>query len=402
VKRLPPLRLRRALVREAGRDLEREVWVSRGRVTAADAGPGAAVAEIDLEGRPLREGFVNGHDHLDFSTFPPLGRPPYPNVYAWARDVDGGSTDPAVTAALSVALPDRLFLGGLRNLLCGFTAVAHHNVFHRSMGRDEFPVRVLQKYDFAHSPGLTPQLRKSYRTSDRRIPWMVHAGEGTDEASRLELARLAEENVLRQNTVVIHGIAFGEAEAQAMAKARAALVWCPESNLRLYGVTAPPRLFLDAGVRVGLGSDSPVSGVRDPLSNLAAARREHAMSDASLLEMATRGTADAARLPLGGLVPGDPADLVAFSSEAALLEGDRRAIALVMVHGRPRYGEPGLMEASGVPLLRLCVDGAPRAMDLALGRRAAALVRKHPALRRVPWLSDVRFDDGDSTLGGDR
>jgi cytosine/adenosine deaminase-related metal-dependent hydrolase len=386
---------------EAG-EVAREVWTSKGRVVAAEAVAGGEVAEIDLDGRVLREGFVNGHDHLDFSTFPPLGNPPYANVYDWARDVDGGSADPRVAEALSVALPDRLFLGGLRNLLCGFTAVAHHNTFHRSMARDDFPVRVLQKYEFAHSPGLTKHLRKTYRTTDRRIPWMVHAGEGVDEASRLELARLREENVLRQNTVVIHGIAFGETEARAMAEAKAALIWCPESNRRLYGATAQPRLYLEAGVRVGLGSDSPVSGVRDPLSNLAAARREAAIPDGTLLEMATRGTAESARLPLGGLAPGDAADLVAFTSEAALLDGDRRAIALVVVDGRPLYGEPGLMEVAGIPTLRLCVDGALRAIALPLGRRARALVRKHPSLRRVRWLSEVRFDDQDSTLGGNR
>src|SRR6185295_8149229 len=107
--------------------------------------------------------------------------PPYPNVYAWARDVDAGVGDPIVAAALAVPLADRLFLGGLRNLLSGVTAVAHHNPFHRSMARKDFPVRVLEKYEFAHSAGLTPALRKSYRTTDRRIPWMVHAGEGTDE-----------------------------------------------------------------------------------------------------------------------------------------------------------------------------------------------------------------------------
>ena len=38
-------------------------------------------------------GLVNAHDHLDFSTFPFLGRPPYASVYEWAADVDGGASD---------------------------------------------------------------------------------------------------------------------------------------------------------------------------------------------------------------------------------------------------------------------------------------------------------------------
>ncbi len=204
------LLLRNARAWQDGELLLSDVAVDGQRVTAIgppDTLP-RAEREVDLGGRILFPGLVNGHDHLDFSTFPPLGRPPYPNVYAWASDVDGGAGDPAVQAALAVPLPDRLFLGGIRNLLAGVTAVAHHNPYHRSLGRRGFPVRVLAKYGFAHSPGLTRNLRRTYRTTDRRIPWMVHAAEGTDARSRSELLALMEANVLRQNTVIIHGIAL--------------------------------------------------------------------------------------------------------------------------------------------------------------------------------------------------
>src|SRR5262249_15056444 len=162
-------------------------------------GHGAAPDRVvDLEGRLILPGLLNGHDHLDFSTFPALGRPPYASLYDWARDVDGGKDDPAARAALDVDLVDRLFLGGLRNLLAGVTAVAHHGAFHRSLARPSFPVRVLERYSFAHSPGLTRDLKKTYRTTDRRIPWMVHAAEGTDARCRSEVALLAEKNLLRQ------------------------------------------------------------------------------------------------------------------------------------------------------------------------------------------------------------
>jgi len=375
--------------------VRRDVRVHLSRVAGEGDAASSDSVVVDLEGRRLMPGLLNGHDHLDFSTFPLLGRPPYANVYAWARDVDAGAGDPSVTAALAVPLVDRLFLGGLRNLLAGVTAVAHHNPFHRSMARDDFPVRVLQKYDFAHSPGLNPRLRKTYRTTDRRIPWMIHAGEGTDEASRQEFGRLEEENVLRQNTVIIHGIAFGADEALRTAEARAALVWCPESNRRLYGSTADVALFLAAGVKVGLGSDSPVSGVRDPLSNLAAARGERVLDDEGLLRLATLGTAEATRLPVGGLEGGDDADLLAVTSRDALLAGDRRAVALVMVRGRRLYGEPRLMEAVEPAAVSLRVEGVERRIEPELGRRAAGILKRHPALRRVPWLADVGFGEGD-------
>jgi cytosine/adenosine deaminase-related metal-dependent hydrolase len=382
--------LRDAEGQEEGSPLRRDLALVGSRVVSG-AEMASDATHVDLEGRAVLPGLLNGHDHLDFSTFPPLGHPPYANVYEWAKDVDAGAGDPRVAAALSVPIADRLFLGGLRNLLCGVTAVAHHNPFHRSLARKDFPVRVLVKYEFAHSAGLTPALRRTYRTTDRRIPWMVHAGEGTDEVSRREIDTLLEQNVLRQNTVIIHGIAFGADEARRMAAARAALVWCPESNRRLYGATADVASFLAAGVKVGLGSDSPVSGVRDPLSNLAAARRESALSDEALLRLASEGTAEAARLPVGGLVPGSVADLVVVTSREALLAGDRLSVSLVLIGGRALYGEPGLMGALQPKAVALRVDGALRGLEPEMGRRAAGLLKRYPALRRVPWLADVRF-----------
>jgi cytosine/adenosine deaminase-related metal-dependent hydrolase len=296
-----------------------------------------------------------------------------------------------VAAALTVAPVDRLFLGGLRNLLAGVTAVVHHGAFHRSLGRPLFPVRVLARYGFAHSPGLTPDLRRTYRTTDRRIPWLIHAAEGRDERCRGEIALLAEKNLLRQNTVLVHGIAATRQDAERIASARGALVWCPESNRHLYGATAPVAMLRAAGVPVGLGSDSPVSGVRDALSNLAAARREGLLTDDELLELATRESAAVARLPVGGLEPGAPADLIAVDSAERLLRGERESVRLVMVAGRVLYGEPELATALLKDARPLLVDGAPRVVLGAIGRRAAALLRRPMA---SPWLAAVRFEMG--------
>jgi cytosine/adenosine deaminase-related metal-dependent hydrolase len=354
--------------------------------------PEAGTPSLDLEGRTVLPGIVNAHDHLDFASFTPQGRPPYASVYAWAADVDGGVADPLARAALAVPLVERLRLGGIRSLLAGVTAVAHHGAYHRSLGRKDFPVRVLERYQFAHSPGLTQRLRATYRSTDRRIPWMIHAAEGTDEVCRGEMARLEEERLLRQNTVIVHGIAIGADEARRIAEARACVVWCPESNRRLYGATAPVASLRAAGVRLGLGSDSPVSGVRDALSNLAAARAEGAFSDADLLELATRGSAEVARLPVGGFAPGDPADFLVVSSIEALLRGERRAVELVLVAGQALYGEPRLMRALCPVATRVRVEGEERALAPGAARWLAAALRDHPFLRRVAWIDGIAFD----------
>jgi cytosine/adenosine deaminase-related metal-dependent hydrolase len=147
-----------------------------------------------------------------------------------------------------------------------------------------------------------------------------------------------------------------------------------------------------AGVRVGLGSDSPVSGVRDPLSNLAAARREGVLADGELLELATRESAAVARLPVGGAEAGAGADLLAVDSVEGLLDADRRAVSLVMVGGRPLYGEPALLEAQEPRPGRIRVDGAERALAAPLLRRAASLLKACPALADVAWLRGLAFD----------
>lgn len=351
------------------------------------AGTAAADAEIDLEGRLLLPALVNAHDVLDLSTLPPLGEPPCDSLYEWTRAAEEHLA--RLAPLLAVPLVDRLFLGGLRNLLAGASAVLHHHPVHRSLVREDFPVRVQGRYAFAHSPGLTPRLRRTYRTTDRRIPWVVRAAEGRDPSLRAELDALAAANVLRQNTVIVHGTALGAEDAARLKAARASFVWCPESDRRLYGTTAPIAAMLEAGVKVGLGSDAPSAGARDPLSNLAAARREGVLGELALLRLASHGSAEVARLPAGGLVPGAPADLLAVDSLERLLAGDRLTVALLLVRGAPVYGLPALVAAAGGPIALLSVEGEERALAAPLGRRFAAVLRRHPAARASPWLTGV-------------
>ena len=371
--------------RRVGSDQRGDVLVAGGRVVAAG---GAADRRIELAGRWLLPGLVNALDVLDLSVFPPLGMPPFTSLYDWGASL-GPDAEAAQRAALAVPLADRLFLGGLRNLLAGATAVVHHHPYHRSLGREDFPVRVLCRYQFADSPGRTPALRRTYRSSDRRIPWLVRAAEGTDDRARAELDVLAAANVLRQNTVILHGTGLPPEDGPRIAAARATVVWCPEADRRLYGTTAPVTALWAAGVRVGLGSDSPATGSRDALSNLAAARREGVLDDAGLLTLATAESGAVGRLPVGGLEEGFVADLVAVDDLDRFLGGDRRAIALVLVAGRPVYGDPELLAAAAIDSLALTVDGSPRRLAAPHAARLRALLKAHPAVSAATWLRGV-------------
>ena len=368
-----------------------DVAIEDGRVVEVGAsgsvGPGRS--EADLGGLLLLPGFINVHDVLEASTLPATGTPPYGNLYEWLED--SSSMGHAATAeAMRLPLTDRLFLGGMRNLLAGVTAVAHHNPDHRSLGRDDFPVRVLRKYEFAHSPGLVPRLRQAYRTTDRRIPWLVRAAAGTDARAQGELDLLVAANVLRQNTVIVHGNALRADDAPRLAAARAGVVWCPEVADRLFGAHPPIRVLREAGVALALGSASPAEGGRDFLSALRAGRESGLVDEAELLELATAGGSAVGRLPLGGVEEAAPADLIAVSSSSDLVAGLRPAVRLVLVAGRPAYGDPALMRSLAAATVPLEVDGAPRALTEGLGRRLASLLG--PRAKRRPsarWLEGV-------------
>jgi cytosine/adenosine deaminase-related metal-dependent hydrolase len=364
----------------------RDVALLDGRVVGLEKARGP---RLDLGGRWLLPGLVNALDQLDLSVFPPLGSPPFASLYDWAASVEAIG-ERAVRAAVAVPVINRLFLGGLRNLLAGATAVVHHHPPHRSLERDDFPVRVLGRYQFADSPGRTRALRRTYRSTDRRIPWFVRAAEGTDDRARAELDVLAEANVLRQNTVILHGTGLRAEDAARIASAQASVVWCPEADRRLYGATAPVRELRAAGVRVALGSDSPPSGSRDALSNLAAARREGVFDDAALLDLATRASGEVARLPVGGYEEGCVGDFVVVDDLDRFLSGDRTAIALVVARGRAAYGEAGLLDRAEVAGRDLEVDGAVRRLAEASAHRLHAVLRAHPALDGVTWLETVR------------
>jgi hypothetical protein len=130
-------------------------------------------------------------------------------------------------------------------------------------------------------------------------------------------------------------------------------------------------------------------GGRDFLSTLRAAHATSLLGERELLALATAGSAEVARLPVGRLEPGAPADLILVEGVAGLLAGARSTVRLVVVGGRPLYGEPDLLEALAPAVTPLSVEGAPRALAAPLGRRLSTLVTPRSRRPSARWLSDV-------------
>ncbi len=173
-------------------------------------------------------------------------------------------------------------------------------------------------------------------------------------------------------TVAVHGVWANLEDISLLKQKKAVIAHCPRSNGKLAAGFAPLKAFLDAGINVGLGTDSMVSGnsadffeeMRFALYNARARERDPlALTARQALEMATLGGAKAlgADDELGTLQIGKRADFCAVrldglhlhpapedNVEAALVYGARASDVLATVVG----GEV-LYEAGRFPRLEL-------------------------------------------------
>ncbi|HYM10059.1 MAG TPA: hypothetical protein VEU62_04970, partial [Bryobacterales bacterium] len=230
-----------------------DVEIRAGRVaTLRRPGPPRRDA-IDLRGYLILPGLINAHDHLEFALFPRLGRRGgYTSAGDWARDIYRSEESP-VREQLRVPKTVRLTWGGLRNLLSGVTTVCHHNPRAAAFDR-RFPVRVVERFGWAHSLEFSPDVAERFRRTPQGRPFILHLGEAVDGVGWREISQLDEMGALDGRTVLVHGVAL-DARGLRLAKKRgASLVWCPSSNLFLLGRTLTPAA-LRCGVRVALGTD---------------------------------------------------------------------------------------------------------------------------------------------------
>jgi 5-methylthioadenosine/S-adenosylhomocysteine deaminase len=240
--------------------------------------------------------------------------------------------------------------------------------------------------------------------SAERLPVAVHIAEGEDESGLVERAQgpfadflrsrgmdveprarspitlLERCGVLAARPLLIHAVRADAPDIAAMARHRCSVAHCPASNAKLAHGIAPLLELLEAGLDVGLGSDSMASNNRMDIvgeGRLAAlqqrvrTRRVDALPAAQVLALATRGGARALGLgdTVGVLAEGLQADLAAFDLHGQ--GGPVHDVAAALVH------------AGGTPARRTVVAGRVLVRD-------GILLRDDPALAaRVQQHADA-------------
>lgn len=256
--------------------------------------PNGKEIELDCTGHVIYPGLINSHDHLAFDLFPRLGEPPYSNAYEWGQDLHGRWRT-TIESITRIPLRYRLYWGAWRNLFTGVTRVVHHDIYS-SYFRFAFPVDVLRKYTYANSLRSDPNLQQALHRRKKGVPFLIHLAEGTDELSAGEVTSLKNLGGLDDRTVAVHAVGISDNDIRLLTEARSSVVWCPSSNIFLFGKTAPVRSF-SGKICMALGTDSTLTGTGTLFEELRTARRESIMSPRELFALVTDSPRTIFQLP---------------------------------------------------------------------------------------------------------
>lgn len=221
---------------------------------------------------------------------------------------------------------------------------------------------------------------------DKDVRLHTHLAETQDETAYCEklfgmrpLDYLEDCGWLSDRTWLAHGIYFNDDEIQRLGQAGTGIAHCPSSNMVLGSGMCRTLDLERAGAPVGLAVDGSASNDH---SNLAEEMRQalllgrlrygaDQLSHETVLRWATQGSAAClGRDDIGGLEPGQQADLALFTLDEARFSGAENPLAALLLCGAHRADR--VMVAGRWKVK----DGAPCDVDL------DALLHRHDAAAR--------------------
>jgi 5-methylthioadenosine/S-adenosylhomocysteine deaminase len=262
----------------------------------------AAERELDLEGHVLIPGLINAHTHSPMTLLRGLADDLplmiWLNQHIWPAEKRWVDADfvlvgtrlaalemlrsgtvcfndmyfyPEVTARAAADAGMRAVIGMIVVDFPTGYAESADEYLHKGLALHErYRDHALVRTAFApHSPYAVsdaPLERVRTLADELEVPIHVHLHETHDEIvqslrehGERPLARLARLGLLGPSLVAVHMTQLEDAEIEAVARAGAHVVHCPESNLKLASGFCPVVPLLEAGVEVAVGTDGAAS-----------------------------------------------------------------------------------------------------------------------------------------------
>ena len=332
--------------------------------------PGA-IETVDANGGIVMPGLVNTHTHLPMTLF--RGLADDLPLMTWLNDhifpAEATFIQPESVYTGTLLACAELLLSGTTTccdgyfyehfsaqavLLSGFRAILGQGVIdYPAPGVPDPSENMSAARDFIHrwqnaNPLIQPSIfcHSPYTCSEKTLRkakdiarstgslFQIHAAETRSEYDLIKdrhhmspIAYLDSLNLLDSRTLLVHAIWLDDADIDIVARSGAAISHAPESAMKLGSGIARIPEFIQAKIRVGLGTDGCASNNnQDMFQEMDITAKLHkvstlnpqAMKSRTVLEMATIGGARAIGMDriIGSLEPGKQADILILDTHA--------------------------------------------------------------------------------------
>ncbi|KAJ4305763.1 hypothetical protein N0V90_001295 [Kalmusia sp. IMI 367209] len=339
-----------------------------------------ASTTIDCGTSIISPGFINTHEHIDYSTVRPLkdtgARVHHRHDWRCGTRKNVAREPPLNNTALISAT-----WGELRHIFSGTTSIvgdtmapglARNLDFAAGLGGDLVaPAAVYDIFPLDDSAGILRNGDCDYGphavAADevaRCNMYLAHIAEGIDAEAANEFRCLSNStydtdplpgggglsvDIVRPNVALVHALGLTKADFDLVAMRGAHVIWSPRSNVFLYGKTLDVSYLLGKGINVALGTDWLPSGSatmgREAICATSVMRKSYGVEMGSrvLWELMTINAAKAARFQeyVGSLEIGKLADIAVLENRvgggdpyAQVVYGSSINIELVLRGGK--------------------------------------------------------------------
>jgi cytosine/adenosine deaminase-related metal-dependent hydrolase len=312
----------------------------------------ADVTIVDCTGSIVSPGFINLHEHIEFSIISPFED--FGERVKHRHDWRTGARNNTPRKALieEDMIGNSIKWGEIRHVFSGTTSIVGGGMATGLARNLDFAVGLeaglvsppdiwevfplddgegmLRRGDCDYGPNAIDHERAS-----KYYKFIAHVAEGIDEEAANEFRCLSDENydnlpmptggglstdIIAPNLVLVHALGLSEADFDLVAERGAHIIWSPRSNMFLYGNTLNVSYLLEAGVNVAIGTDWLPSGSatmgREAICAASVTRQlfGRSLEPKAIWEMMTINAARAAGFEqhLGSLEAGKLADIVVF------------------------------------------------------------------------------------------